>query len=76
VLNTIVVFIHDVFFNTVQLRTHDFVDKEHGEVRVILSQDEVMNCGLGFATDGHANIPKQIIVAFPHSKNTINNTTR
>jgi hypothetical protein len=76
VLNTIVLLINDISLITVQVRTHDFVDKVHGEVRVILSQDEVMNCGLGFAADGSAHIPKEIIVTFPHLKNTINNMTR
>ena len=57
-------------------RTHEFVDEEHGEVRLILSQDEVMNCGLGFATGGSARVTKQIVVTFLHLKNTINNMTR
>ena len=75
-LNTVVFLIQDVFFITLPVRTHDLVDKVHGEIMIILSQDEVMNSGLGLATEGRADIPKQIIITFPYSKNTINNTTR
>ena len=75
-LDTIVLFIHDVIFITLQLRTHDFVDKVHREVMIILIQNEVMNSALGLSTRSHANILKQIILAFPHLKNPINNTNR
>jgi hypothetical protein len=74
VLDMIVLLIHSAFFITLQVRTHDFVDKVHREMMIISTQDEVMNSGLGLSTESRANIPKQIIIAFPHSKNTINNT--